>query len=100
MLSLKVPNTLHYFSISDNLAEEADYIGLLAASRACYSPQKAIPLWERMMKLGSQSGLLTLLSSHPSAKDRLQKLRQWLPAAEQERLAYCAQTAKRQVVGV
>ena len=63
---------------------------MLSAARACFTPQKAVNVWERMLKLGPQHGMLTLLSSHPSAKDRLVKLTEWLPRAEQERLAYCA----------
>lgn len=66
-------------------------MGLLSVARACYSPRKAVDVWQRMSSLDASrlGNALSLLSTHPSSKDRLQKLAEWQARAEQERLAYC-----------
>lgn len=61
---------------------EADYIGLLLASHACYSPQAAIGLWQRMAK-AEQYSPPEFLSTHPASKNRVTQLEQWLPKAKE-----------------
>ena len=60
---------------------EADYIGMLMAAKACYSPQAAVGLWQRMAK-AEQYAPPQFLSTHPASKNRVTQLQQWLPEAE------------------
>ena len=59
---------------------EADRVGTIFMARAGYDPAEAIALWERM---GAQSRSATpeFLSTHPVSATRIQKLREFLPAA-------------------
>ena len=64
---------------------EADRIGLLYAARAGYNPEAAIPFWERMSALGSSSARPPeFLSTHPSGKTRIKRLREFMPSAKAE----------------
>ncbi|KAA8907328.1 peptidase family M48-domain-containing protein [Sphaerosporella brunnea] len=59
---------------------EADYIGLLMMAQACYDPEKAIALWERM-EAAEYLQVPQFLSTHPSHKQRIENIKQWLPEA-------------------
>ena len=61
---------------------EADEIGLYLMAQACYNPAEATRLWERMGRLQRMSPP-QFLSTHPSHKTRLKKIREWLPKAHQ-----------------
>ena len=61
---------------------EADYIGMLMASKACFDPQAAIGLWQRMAK-AEQFAPPQFLSTHPASKNRIVNLQGWLPEAEE-----------------
>jgi len=59
---------------------EADYIGLILMSRACYDPREAPKLWERM----SQAGGATppeFQSTHPSPQTRIDDFNGWMDDA-------------------
>jgi predicted Zn-dependent protease len=61
---------------------EADRIGLEYMARAGYDPAAAVRLWKRVDKeMGSEPGVLNLLSTHPTSKDRYMDLEKQLPAA-------------------
>lgn len=65
---------------------EADYIGLLLMAQACYNPEKAVGLWERMK--AAQAAMKQppeYLSTHPSHENRIKNIREWLPKAEMVR---------------
>lgn len=62
---------------------EADYIGLLMMAKSCYNPRAALGLWERMEKEEKGRAPPQFLSTHPSSHNRLDKIREWLPKAEQ-----------------
>jgi len=62
---------------------EADYIGLLMMAESCYDPHAALGLWERMEKEEKGRVPPQFLSTHPSSHHRLDKIREWLPKAEQ-----------------
>lgn len=62
---------------------EADYIGLMMMAQGCYNPEAAMRFWSRMEKLG-QSGPPQILSTHPSNHNREEKIREWLPKAQQK----------------
>lgn len=59
---------------------EADYIGLILMSRACYDPREAPRLWERM---GAQAGATPpeFQSTHPSPETRVHDFNEWMPKA-------------------
>ncbi|KAI9296788.1 hypothetical protein K502DRAFT_328809 [Neoconidiobolus thromboides FSU 785] len=60
---------------------EADEIGLILASRACFNPKEALRVWERMSQLDGMFGKLSFLSTHPSSEYRLKNLNQMMPKA-------------------
>jgi predicted Zn-dependent protease len=62
---------------------EADYIGLLMMAQGCYRPEAAMEFWARMEKTG-QRGPPQILSTHPSNHDREEKIREWLPKAQEK----------------
>ena len=63
---------------------EADDLGLKLMSRACYDPEKAPGLWQRMREAqGGKDGgaFAAMLSTHPLSKDREETLQKAVPAA-------------------
>jgi predicted Zn-dependent protease len=60
---------------------EADQYGLIFAAIAGYDPRVAIDLWTRMASLSNGQKPPTILSSHPSDAERIQKLRDLMPEA-------------------
>ncbi|KAI5849044.1 peptidase family M48-domain-containing protein [Tricharina praecox] len=60
---------------------EADYIGLMMMAQACYRPEKAVTLWERM-EAAEEFSMPQFLSTHPSNVKRIQNIQQWLPEAK------------------
>jgi predicted Zn-dependent protease len=68
---------------------EADYVGLMLASAACFNPQEAIGLWERM---GANSGGKSppeFMSTHPASTTRIAQLQEWMDEAQQIRAQFC-----------
>lgn len=68
---------------------QADQVGLMLAAAACYDPQEAIPLWERMSELGGGERPPEFSSTHPDPANRIQTLQALMPQAEQFREKYC-----------
>ncbi|KXT03717.1 hypothetical protein AC578_5144 [Pseudocercospora eumusae] len=66
--------------------EEADYIGLLMMADSCYNPEAAMGVWQRMEVYEKSMGGAPpqFLSTHPSSHARLEKIRDWLPKAQQK----------------
>ena len=62
---------------------EADKYGLTLMAVAGYSPDEAVPFWERMAALGG-GGTPQFLSTHPSDTTRIRQLRDWIPEAKQK----------------
>lgn len=56
---------------------EADYIGLILMSRACYDPREAPRLWERMAAAGGVSPP-EFQSTHPSPETRINDFQGWM----------------------
>jgi len=57
---------------------EADYLGLAFMTMAKYDNNEAYRVWERMKE--SQKGSSPeFLSTHPSPKNRIQKIKNWIP---------------------
>ncbi|KAH7067719.1 peptidase family M48-domain-containing protein [Paraphoma chrysanthemicola] len=73
---------------------EADYIGLMMMAQGCYRPEAAMEFWNRMEKTG-QRGPPQILSTHPSNHNREEKIREWLPKAQEKAEASeCAVTSQ------
>jgi len=60
--------------------KEADKMGLTFMALAGYNPEKAIDFWERMAA-ESKGNPPAILSTHPSDKKRITKLKKYLPEA-------------------
>ena len=61
---------------------EADRFGLIYTALAGYNPREAVPLWQRMEKLGEGSQRPPqFLSTHPAEQTRIQKLQELMPEA-------------------
>ena len=58
---------------------EADELGLIFMGIAGFSPEAAIPFWERMSQQGNAAP--EFLSTHPSDQTRIEGIRQKLPGA-------------------
>ena len=80
-----------FMPFSRQCESEADYIGLMLISQACYEPRAAIGVWERMR----QGRINEYMSTHPSNTSRIENIRKWLPEAERKRQeSDCLQAAQ------
>lgn len=70
---------------------QADYVGLMLAAAACFNPQEAVPLWERMSAASGGSGQPEFASTHPNPGTRIQNLQSLMPKAMEYRAKYCEQ---------
>jgi predicted Zn-dependent protease len=68
---------------------QADEIGLMLSAAACFDPQEAIPLWERMDQARQGQAPPEFASTHPSAGTRIQHLQSLMPKAMAYRQKYC-----------
>ena len=57
---------------------DADRIGQIYMAKAGYDPAEAIEVWERMAQATGGDGGPEFMSTHPSNKNRKQRLSQWL----------------------
>jgi predicted Zn-dependent protease len=60
---------------------EADRLGMIFMAKAGYDPAAALTFWNKFGKLGSNSRVKELLSTHPVAEKRLQELKEFYPNA-------------------
>ncbi|KTW28390.1 hypothetical protein T552_01652 [Pneumocystis carinii B80] len=65
---------------SRKLETEADYIGLILMSEACYDPNEAPRLWKRM-SISETKTPPKWLSTHPTHDNRITKINEWMPEA-------------------
>ena len=68
---------------------QADEMGLMLAAAACYDPQEAIPLWERMDESSGGQAPPEFASDHPSSGTRIQDLQRLMPKAMEYRAKFC-----------
>ena len=57
---------------------EADYLGLIFSSLAGYDIRESVKLWERMSKAKKGQEPPQFLSTHPSSKNRIANLKNWI----------------------
>ncbi|KAK4449119.1 peptidase family M48-domain-containing protein [Podospora aff. communis PSN243] len=63
---------------------EADYIGLIMMSEACFNPADAVAFWQRMEQAKGEE-VPEWLSTHPSNVSRIKRIQEWLPEAMERR---------------
>jgi predicted Zn-dependent protease len=68
---------------------QADEMGLMLAAAACYNPQEAIPLWQRMEQSSGGGGQPEFASTHPDPGTRIENLQALMPKAMQYRAKFC-----------
>lgn len=72
---------------SRQMETEADYIGLMIMSRACFDPNESIKLWGRMSEFEKKNigagARFEFLSTHPASERRIDNMHQWLSRASQ-----------------
>ena len=68
---------------------EADHIGLIFAARACFDPNEAPKVWQRMSEQSKSAHPPEFLSTHPSNARRIEELAALIPEAMAERAKYC-----------
>ena len=74
---------------------EADKVGLMLTAAACFNPQEAPRLWERMASLGKQKPP-EFMSTHPAESTRIDQLNSWMGEAEEVRQHFCGASASMQ----
>ena len=70
---------------------QADEVGLMLAAAACFDPQQAIPLWERMSENSGGQAPPEFASTHPNPGTRIKNLQALMPKAMEYRAKYCQQ---------
>ena len=75
---------------------QADEMGLMLAAAACFNPQEAIPLWQRMDAQSNGQAPPEFASDHPSPGNRIQALQQLMPKAMEYRQKFCGAVAGQQ----
>ena len=95
-LSNKTPATQNLFmqayGVGTNVAailpfsrlheSEADEMGLIFMAMAGYNPDEAVNFWQRMDKSSSGQAPPEFLSTHPSHKTRIERLKKAIPKAK------------------
>ena len=70
---------------------QADEVGLMLAAAACFNPEEAVPLWERMSEASGGQSPPEFSSTHPNPGTRIQALQALMPKAQEYRRRYCTQ---------
>ena len=68
---------------------QADEVGLMLAAAACFDPQEAVPLWERMSEASGGQAPPEFSSTHPNPGTRIQNLSALMPKALEYRKKFC-----------
>ncbi len=71
---------------------QADEVGLMLAAAACFNPQEAVPLWERMGAASGGEAPAEFTSTHPNPGTRIQNLQALMPKAMEYRQRFCETT--------
>ena len=68
---------------------QADEVGLMLAAAACFDPNEAVPLWQRMAQMSGGQKPAEFASTHPSEASRIAHLQSLMPKAMAFRQKYC-----------
>lgn len=80
-LSSMLVNLMWSLPNSRTQEAEADNIGLIMMSKACYNPEAAVRLWHRMQQQ-EKGAPPQFMSTHPSSYNREEAIRGWLERAK------------------
>ncbi|MGN6153892.1 MAG: M48 family metallopeptidase [Lysobacteraceae bacterium] len=69
--------------------KQADEMGLLLAAAACFDPEEAIPLWQRMEQASGGRSQPEFASTHPNPGTRIANLQALMPKAMEYRKKFC-----------
>ena len=95
--SLKILRLVMELPYSRKMEMEADYIGLVLMSRACFNPSYAPQFFLTVARMAPQENAFdALVSTHPSLADRSKRLRELIPLGEEERAHHCWNQEKMQ----
>ena len=61
---------------------EADYLGLAFMTMAKYDNHESYKVWQRMAEAQKGNAPPEFLSTHPSPKNRIEKLKNWIPEVD------------------
>ncbi len=61
---------------------EADYLGLAFMTMANYDNHESYRVWQRMAEVQKGNTSPEFLSTHPSPKNRIEKLKNWIPEVD------------------
>lgn len=68
---------------------QADEVGLMLAAAACFNPQEAVPLWQRMGQASGGRAPPEFASTHPNPETRIRDLQALMPKAMEYRARFC-----------
>lgn len=68
---------------------ESDYIGLRLLARACFDPQEAPLLWQRMAEHSGNTSSNEFSSTHPAPATRIEQFNGWMSEAQDIRREHC-----------
>ncbi|KAJ5431988.1 Chaperone tailless complex polypeptide 1 [Penicillium cf. griseofulvum] len=74
-------NLMYSLPNSRTQEAEADKIGLMMMSKACFNPEAAVKLWARMYEQEKEAPP-QFMSTHPSSYNRMEAIQGWLDKAE------------------
>ncbi|KXG47895.1 Chaperone, tailless complex polypeptide 1 [Penicillium griseofulvum] len=74
-------NLMYSLPNSRTQEAEADKIGLMMMSKACFNPAAAVKLWARMYEQEKEAPP-QFMSTHPSSYNRMEAIQGWLDKAE------------------
>lgn len=85
-LNRLILNTVLQLPASREMEAEADYVGLMIMSKACFNPGEAVHVWQRMSAYEKQMSKIggmvpEFLSTHPASTSRITNIQKWLPEA-------------------
>ena len=70
---------------------QADEVGLMLAAAACFDPQEAVPLWQRMSEASGGQAPPEFSSTHPNPGTRIANLQALMPKAMEYRERFCTE---------
>ena len=70
---------------------QADEMGLMLAAAACFNPEEAVPLWERMSSASDGQAPPEFASTHPASATRIENLKALMPKALEYRKRFCTE---------
>lgn len=87
---------LVHTAYSRRMEFEADKVGLMLSSTACFDPNQSVKVWTHLPTLNQNDKVLEYLQTHPCNERRYQELEVLLPQAQQLYNDNCTKSTKLQ----